>query len=89
MSLRDSRAIHGQALIWFENAPHHEWQGLEETTVLQVILYDDVGHGVEDELHVLGVGGAGEVGVDFLRVFPLIQVLKLTLNIGSCLFVCV
>ena len=60
---------------------------LEEATVLQVVLDDDVGDGVEHELHILGVCGAGEVGVDLLGVLPLVQVLELTLDVGSCLLV--
>ena len=53
-----------------------------QTHLLQVVLDDDVGDGVEDELHVLGVGGAGEVGVDLLGVLLLVHVLKLTLDIN-------
>ena len=59
----------------------------EETTVFQVVLDDDVGDGVKDKLHILGVRGAGEVGVNLLGVLPLVQVLKLTLNVGSCFLV--
>jgi hypothetical protein len=62
---------------------------LEETTVLQVVLDDDVGNGVEDKLNVLGVGGLGEVAVDLLGVLLLVQVLKLGLDVGLCLFKCV
>lgn len=59
----------------------------EEAAVLQVVLDDDVGDGVEDKLHILGVGGAGEVGVDLLGVLPLVQVLELTLDVGGRLLV--
>lgn len=59
----------------------------EKTTVFQVVLDDDVGDGVKDKLHILGVCGAGEVGVNLLGVLPLVQVLKLTLNVGSCFLV--
>ena len=64
-----------------------EIQVLEESTVLQVVLDDDVSDGVEDKLHVLGVGGAGEVGVDLFSVLPPVQILKLTLDVGCCLLV--
>lgn len=64
-------------------------QHSEETTVFQVIFYDDVCYGIKDELHVLGVRGAREVGVYFLCVLSLIEVFKLTLNVRSCLFICV
>lgn len=55
----------------------------EETTVFQVVLDDDIGDSVENELHILGVCGAGEVGVNLLGVLPLIQILKLTLDVGG------
>ena len=62
-------------------------QTLEQAAVLQIVLDDDGGDGVEHKLHVLGVGGAGEVSVDLLRVLPLVQVLKLTLDVGGHLLV--
>lgn len=61
----------------------------EETTVFQVVLDDDVGDGVKDKLHIFGICGAGEVGVNLLGVLSLVQVLKLTLDVGSCFLVCV
>lgn len=60
---------------------------LEKAAVLQVVLDDDVGHCIKDKLHVLCVGGTGEVGVDLLGVLSLVQVLKLTLNVSCCLLV--
>lgn len=59
----------------------------EEAAVLQVILDDDVGDGVKHKLHVLGVGGTGEVGVDLLCVLSLVQVLKLALDVSCSLLV--
>lgn len=50
---------------------------LEEPAVLQVVLDDDVSDCVENELHVLGVGGTGEVRVNLLGFLLLVQVLKL------------
>ena len=61
----------------------------EEAAVLQVVLDDDVGDGVEHELHVLGVGGAREVRVDLLGVLALVQVLELALDVAGCLVVLV
>ena len=45
---------------------------LEESAVLEVVLDDDVGDGVEHELDVVGVGGTREVGVDLLLVLALV-----------------
>lgn len=61
----------------------------EEPAVLQVVFDDDVGDGIEDKLHVLGVGGTGEVCVDLLGVLPLVQVLKLALDVAGGLVVLV
>lgn len=60
---------------------------LEKATVLQVVFDDDIGDGIKHKLHVLGVGGAGEVGVDLLGVLPLVQVFKLALNVSCCLLI--
>ena len=70
-----------------ESLPDGHLELLEESTVLQVVLDDDVGDSVEDELHVLGVGGTREMRVDLLGVLPLVQVLELTLDVGSRLLV--
>lgn len=59
----------------------------EESTVFQVVLDNDVSNSVKDKLHVLGICGTGEVGVNLLCVLPLVQVLKLTLDVGSCFLV--
>lgn len=40
---------------------------LVEAAAAQVVGDDDVGHGVEHELDVVGVGGARHVAVDLLR----------------------
>jgi len=37
---------------------------LKETTVLQVVLYNDISNGIKYKLHVVGVGGTREMGVD-------------------------
>ena len=61
----------------------------EKTAVFQVVLDDDVGHGIKHKLHVLGVGCAGEVGVDFLGVLLLVEILKFGLDVNLCLLVLV
>lgn len=62
---------------------------LEETTILQVFFDDDVGYGVEHELDVLGVCGAGHVGVDLLDVSAHVQVQKLHLDVVPSILVSV
>lgn len=49
----------------------------EETAVFEVLFDDDVGHGVEHELDVFRVCGAGHVGVDLLDVSAQVQVQEL------------
>lgn len=50
---------------------------LEETAVFEVLFDDDVGDGVEHELDVFCVCGAGHVGVDLLDVSAQVQVQEL------------
>lgn len=49
--------------------------------MLQVVLDDHIGDGIEDELDVIRVRGAGEVRVDLLLVFPLVEIFKLHANV--------
>ena len=74
-----------------QNLSYSSGEGLtsEEAAVLQVVLDDDVGDGVKHKLHVLGVGGTGEVGVDLLGVLLLVQVLELGLDVVLRLLVLV
>lgn len=37
-----------------------------KANVLEIVLYNDICHRVKNKLDVTGVGGTGEVGVDFL-----------------------
>ena len=53
----------------------------EKSTVFEVVLNDDVGDGVEDELDVVGVRGAREVRVDLLGVFALVEIFELHLDV--------
>lgn len=55
--------------------------------ILEIVLYDDVCHRVENKLDVTGVSGAGEVGVDLLGLLVAVQVLKLPLDVDSGLLV--
>lgn len=53
----------------------------EEAAVFEVLLDDDVGDGVEDELDVLRVGGARHVGVDLLDVATHVEFQELHLDV--------
>lgn len=55
-----------------------------ESTAPQVVGDDDVRDGVEDELDVVGVSGAGDVCVDLL-VGRLVLALILRLDVRHCL----
>ena len=55
---------------------------LKEPTVFQVVFDDDICDCVEDELDVVGVGGASEMRVHLFLVFAPVQVLKFHLDIG-------
>ena len=59
----------------------------EKSTVLEVVLDDDVSDGVEDKLDVVGVSGAREMCVYLLGVFALVKVLELLLDIRRRLLV--
>lgn len=59
---------------------------LKEPTVLQVVFDDDIGDSIKDKLHILGISGTSEMGVDLLGVLSLVQLLKLVLNI-ACSFI--
>lgn len=58
-----------------------ERRGSVEATAPQVFGDDDVCHGVEDELDVVGVGGTGDVGIDLL-VGGLVLALVLGLDVS-------
>jgi len=51
------------------------------TTVLEVVLDDDVGDGVKDELNVVGVCCTREVRVNLFRLSALVEVFKLFLDV--------
>ena len=44
-----------------------------EATVLKVVFNDDVRDGLKDELDIVRVRGAGEMGINFLRIPSFIQ----------------
>ena len=57
-----------------------------EPAAAEVVGDDDVGDGVEDELNVVGVGGARLMTVDLLRCAFVLR-LELCLDIGGSLLV--
>lgn len=61
-----------------------EERALVESASPQVVGDDDIRDGVEDELDVVGVSGAGDVRVDLL-VGGLVLALVLSLDVSHCL----
>ena len=68
-------------MVCLPGSPH-----LVQTAASEVVGDDDVCDGVEDELDVLRVGGAGHVAVDLLRR-ALVLRLELRLDVGRRLAV--
>lgn len=60
---------------------------LKQPAIFQIVLYDDIGDGVEDELDVVRVGGAREVRVDLLLIFPLVEILEFHSYVATGFFV--
>lgn len=72
--------------IWCSGPGASSVAALVEAAAAQVVGDDDVGDGVEHELDVVGVGGAGHVAVDLLRR-GFVLGLELSLNVGGRLAV--
>lgn len=64
------------------------WLTSIQATPPQVISYNDISDSIKHKLDVVGVGGAGHMGVD-LFVGRLVLAFVLTLNVGYSLQVCV
>lgn len=62
---------------------------LEETTIFQVFLDDDVGYGVKHKFDVLCVCGTGHVRVDFFDVSAQVQVQELQFDVVASILVSV
>jgi hypothetical protein len=62
---------------------------LKQPTIFQIILYNDIGDGVKDKLNVVCVGGAGEMCVNFLLIFSLVEILKFHSDVARSFLVCV
>lgn len=76
----------GQQWGWAPGERVLGW-GSEQPAVLEVLLDDDVSHSVEDELDVLGIGGAGHVGIDLLHVPSHVQLQELQLDVVARIFI--
>jgi len=61
----------------------------EQTTVLEVVLNNDIRHCIEHKLDVVGVCSTREVSVYLFLVLPFVQILKLQLDICCSFFVSV
>lgn len=59
---------------------------LKQTTVLEIVLDNDICDGIKHKLYIVGICRTCEMCVDFLCVFPLVQIFELQLNVGRCLF---
>lgn len=60
---------------------------LKQSTIFQIILYDDISDSVEDELNVVRIGGTGEVRVDLFLIFPFIEILEFHSYVATGFFV--
>lgn len=54
-----------------------------QETYFQIIFDNNVGDGIKDEFNVVGVSGAGQMCVDFLLVFSLIEILEFHSNVAA------
>ena len=70
-----------ECTTWGTLLKHLPTSWLEEPAILEIVFDDDVGDGIEYELHIVGVGGTGEVGVDFFGFLALVEVLELNLDV--------
>lgn len=60
---------------------------LEETTVLEVFLDNNVSDGIKHKLDVLCVCGAGHVGVDLFHISSHVEVQKLQFDVVACVLI--
>lgn len=60
---------------------------LKQSAIFQIVLDDDIGDGVKDELNVVRVGGAGKMRVDLFLIFPLVEILEFHSYVARRFFV--
>lgn len=61
----------------------------QKAAVLEVVLYDNVGDGVEHKLDVVCVRGTSEMGVDLFLVLSPVQALELFAYVARCVLISV
>lgn len=61
----------------------------EQTTVLEVVLDNDICDCVKHELDVVSVCSTCEVSVDLFLILPFVKILKLQLDICCGFFICI
>ena len=61
-------------------------QLLEKSTVLEVVLDNDVSDSIEYKLHIIGVRSTREMRVNLLGILPLVEVLELVLYVHRGIF---
>lgn len=83
-----------EKLLWWCTKSEKSFQNengfflsLKQSAIFQIVLDDDVSDGVKDELNVVRVGGAGEVRVDLLLIFPLVEILEFHSYVAWCFFI--
>jgi len=62
---------------------------LEESTILEVVLNDDICDSIKHKLDVVCISGTSEMSVNLLCVLSLVEILKLKLDICRSFLVCV
>ena len=55
---------------------------LKQSTILEVVLDNDISDCIKHKLDVVGVGSASKMSVHFFRILALVQVLELILYVG-------
>lgn len=61
----------------------------EQTTILQVVLDNDICDCIKHELDVVSVRSTCEVSVDLFLILPFVKILKLQLDIRCGFFICI
>jgi len=60
---------------------------LKESAIFEIVFDYDVCNGIKNKLDIVGVCCACEMCVDFLRIFSLVKIFKLKLNVCGSFFI--